>query len=344
MFNNVTISDMERKTFPQWTALDEDLAETDPDLAETVLRSRLDFARGDLSRTAYWHDPEEVDVFEDMQYVDDGTRAHRLDLYLPHDSAVRGGKTTPVYIDIHGGGFVYGYKELNRNFCTNLAKLGFAVFSVNYRPAPKTDFLGQLEDVAAAFRWIREHRNEYPISQNNVFLTGDSAGGTLALYMTAIERSGKFADAIGVGQSGLTVAGSALVSPLTDLAPYLALCEPGTRKTIEESKETSIVEHIAPTFFAKLHAKKTELTDLATMAEEVDFPPILINTSSDDFIHVESLKLATALVAAGRDVELHDWHTRKGQTLGHVFPVCMSWLDESRETLRMIRDFAYERI
>lgn len=91
---------------------------------------------------------------------------------------------------------------------------------------------------------------------------------------------------------------------MLDLSPYLALCEPGTRKTIEESKETSIVEHIAPTFFAKLHAKKTELTNLATMAEEVEFPPILINTSSDDFIHVESLKLATALVAAGRDVEL----------------------------------------
>lgn len=344
MLNNIVITDEERKLFLSWTALDEDLAEVEPDLAEAVLRSRLDFARGDLSRTDYWHDPEGIDVFEDVPYVDDGTRAHRLDLYLPHDSVVRGGKTTPVYIDIYGGGFVYAYKELNRNFCTNLAKLGFAVFSVNYRPAPETDFLGQLEDVAAAFRWIRIHRHEYPIDQNNVFLTGDSAGGTLALYMTAIERSGKFAKAMGVGQSGLTVAGSAFVSPLADLTPYLALCEPGTRKTIEESKETSIVEHIAPTFFAKLHAKKTELTNLATMAEEVEFPPILINTSSDDFIHVESLKLATALVAAGHDVELHDWYTHKGQSLGHVFPVCMSWLDESRETLRMIHDFAYARI
>ena len=218
------------------------------------------------------------------------------------------------------------------------------MFSVNYRPAPETDFLGQLEDLAVAFRWIRTHRNEYPIDQNNVFLTGDSAGGTLALYMTAIERSGRFADAIGISRSGITIAGSALVSPLADLAPYLALCEPGARKAIEESKETSIVDHIAPTFFAKLHAKKTELTDLMTMAKEVEFPPILINTSSDDFIHVESLKLATALVAAGHDVELRDWHTRKGQSLGHVFPVCMSWLDESKETLRMIRDFSYARI
>ena len=66
MLNNIVITDEERKLFLSWTALDEDLAEVEPDLAEAVLRSRLDFARGDLSRTDYWHDPEGIDVFEDV--------------------------------------------------------------------------------------------------------------------------------------------------------------------------------------------------------------------------------------------------------------------------------------
>lgn len=186
MFKDIEITDEERRVFPRWTALDEDLADTDSGLAEQVLKSRLEFARGDLPRTDYWHDPEGIDVIADIQYADDGSRAHRLDLYLPHDSVVRGGRTTPVYIDIHGGGFVYGYKDLNRNFCTNLAAQGFAVFSISYRPAPETDFLGQLDDVSAAFRWIGTHRGNYPIDQNQVFLTGDSAGGTLALYMLSL--------------------------------------------------------------------------------------------------------------------------------------------------------------
>lgn len=108
MFEKVLITDEERQMFPKWTVLDEDLADVDPVLAEQVLESRLEFFRGDISRTDYWHDPEGIDVIADIQYVDDGTRAHRLDLYLPHDSVVRGSKTTPVYIDIHGGGFVYG--------------------------------------------------------------------------------------------------------------------------------------------------------------------------------------------------------------------------------------------
>ena len=46
----------------------------------------------------------------------------------------------PVYIDVHGGGFVYGYKELNRNFCIALARRGFAVISISYRVLPTSRF------------------------------------------------------------------------------------------------------------------------------------------------------------------------------------------------------------
>lgn len=116
---------------------------------------------------------------------------------------------------------------------------------------------------------------------------------------------------------GLPVAGSAFISPLTDLTPYLALHEPDMQKTVEELNQAPIVDSIVLMLFTKLHDKKAELTDLKSMAEEVDFPPILINTSNDDF-QVESLKLVTALVMANHDVELHNLHTSKGQTLGHV--------------------------
>ena len=99
-------------------------------------------------------------------------------------------KVTPVYVDIHGGGFCYGYKELNRNFNTHLAAQGFAVVSLNYRPAPQTDLKGQLADVQAALRWLKAHLADYPVDPNAVFITGDSAGGALALLTLAIENSG----------------------------------------------------------------------------------------------------------------------------------------------------------
>lgn len=120
------------------------------------------------------------------------------------------------------------------------------MFSISYRPAPETDFLGQLEDTAAAFRWIREHRDDYPVAQDQVFLTGDSAGGTLALYMTAVERSSEFAEKIGIGQSGLSVAGSALISPLTDLTSYLALCGFDAKCEFGDARLVPIIDCITP--------------------------------------------------------------------------------------------------
>lgn len=128
-----------------WTAIAEDLHTDEPGKQERTaaacLRFRKECAMFDYARALQWHDPQDVSVHADIPYLPDGgyrdgeVRGHLLDAYIPRDAIVRGGNTLPVYIDIHGGGFTYGYKELNRNFNTHLADLGFGVFSLNYRPA-----------------------------------------------------------------------------------------------------------------------------------------------------------------------------------------------------------------
>lgn len=142
-----------------WTAIAEDLHTDEPGKQERTaaacLRFRKECAMFDYARALQWHDPQDVSVHADIPYLPDGgyrdgeVRGHLLDAYIPRDAIVRGGNTLPVYIDIHGGGFTYGYKELNRNFNTHLADLGFGVFSLNYRPAPQTDLVGQLHDIQA---------------------------------------------------------------------------------------------------------------------------------------------------------------------------------------------------
>lgn len=165
-------------------------------MAAAILTSRCQTVYYDHPRIERWHDPEGVDAIEDIPYLPDGgydtaagqVRGHLLDIYLPHEAAVRMSKVTPVYVDIHGGGFCYGYKELNRNFNTHLAAQGFAVVSLNYRPAPQTDLKGQLADIQAALCWLKAHLDDYPVDPNAVFVTGDSAGGALALLTLAIEN------------------------------------------------------------------------------------------------------------------------------------------------------------
>ena len=129
-YDERTLKDAER-----WTEIDGDLDGVDPSVAAAILTSRCETIRYDHPRTERWCDPEDVDVITDIPYLPDGgydaaagqVRGHLLDIYLPHEAAVRMSNVTPVYVDIHGGGFCYGYKELNRNFNTHLAQQGFAV-------------------------------------------------------------------------------------------------------------------------------------------------------------------------------------------------------------------------
>lgn len=125
----------------RWTETTGDLEGVPENLLPGILGMRFGAIAIDTPRSERWSTPEDIDVIADLAYLPDGgydtaagaCRGHLLDLYLPHDAVLRGGHTLPVYIDIHGGGFTYGYKELNRNFNVHLAKQGFAVFSLNYR-------------------------------------------------------------------------------------------------------------------------------------------------------------------------------------------------------------------
>lgn len=248
---------------------------------------------------------------------------------------------TPVYVDIHGGGFCYGYKELNRNFNTHLAQQGFAVVSLNYRPAPQTDLKGQLADVQAALRWLKAHLADYPVDPNAVFITGDSAGGALALLTLAIENSGRAAEAFGIGQaSGIGFKGGALVCGVYSLAsPELA----AGRGVAYGTERKNLESTLGPGFFAGLDAADPDFLTAPDIVENVDLPPLFLLTSADDFIQAETLALATALARKGTDFELHDWKPARHDSLGHVFPVCMTWREESLRTLADIRRFSYDR-
>ena len=304
----------------RWTETTGDLEGVPENLLPGILGMRLGAIAIDTPRSERWSTPEDIDVIADLAYLPDGgydtaagaCRGHLLDLYLPHDAVLRGGHTLPVYIDIHGGGFTYGYKELNRNFNVHLAEQGFAVFSLNYRPAPQTDLRGQLADIQAALRWIAAHMADYPVNPNAVFLTGDSAGGALTLLTLAIENNAEAAAAFGVDKpSGIRFAGA---------APVLGV-----------------------DFFAGLEAADPKFLTAEGLAFNVDLPPLLIITCGDDFLEADNLALAAALSRKGADFELFDPKPRRHETLGHVFVIGMPWLEESRECLDRIRRFSYER-
>lgn len=335
----------------RWTETTGDLEGVPENLLPGILGMRFGAIAIDTPRSERWSTPEDIDVIADLAYLPDGgydtaagaCRGHLLDLYLPHDAVLRGGHTLPVYIDIHGGGFTYGYKELNRNFNVHLAEQGFAVFSLNYRPAPQTDLRGQLADIQAALRWIAAHMADYPVNPNEVFLTGDSAGGALTLLTLAIENNAEAAAAFGVDKpSGIRFAGAA---PVCGAYSSASLETMGRKLTVgyDPNRRIGLEQMLGVDFFAGLEAADPKFLTAEGLAFNVDLPPLLIITCGDDFLEADNLALAAALSRKGADFELFDPKPRRHETLGHVFVIGMPWLEESRECLDRIRRFSYER-
>ncbi len=87
----------------------------------------------------------------------------------------------PIFMYIHGGGWVVGDKrEQGLPILHHLARNGWVCFTVNYRLSPIAGWPDQLVDVKFALAWIRAHAHEYGGDPSFVAVAGGSAGGHLA--------------------------------------------------------------------------------------------------------------------------------------------------------------------
>jgi acetyl esterase/lipase len=110
-------------------------------------------------------------VKRDLPYVPDATDQQTLDIYAP-----AGAKAAPVVIFVHGGEWTKGDKSEVRFKPKFLNEEGLIFVSVNYRLSGKAKHPAQVEDVAAAVRWVRDHVAEYGGDPQKLVLMGHSAG------------------------------------------------------------------------------------------------------------------------------------------------------------------------
>ncbi|WP_030442128.1 alpha/beta hydrolase [Actinoplanes subtropicus] len=120
-----------------------------------------------------------ISVHRDVVYARrNGFRPLALDLYVP-----TGATTLCVYL--HGGGWRVGSRREGPGpaaswFFAEVASLGLAVASVEYRLSGEALFPAQLDDVQAALRFLGESRQAYRIESDRLVCWGTSAGGQLA--------------------------------------------------------------------------------------------------------------------------------------------------------------------
>ncbi len=103
---------------------------------------------------------------------------HRLDVHAAGEPA---GDLAPVFMFVHGGGFVAGDKHRPDSPAYDLVgawavRHGWVGVNMTYRYAPDVTWPAGAEDVAAAVGWIRENISGYGGDRDRIVVAGNSAG------------------------------------------------------------------------------------------------------------------------------------------------------------------------
>lgn len=259
-------------------------------------------AKNDAKRIASQTEPEGLVKILDIPYIDDGEKPHLLDIYYPEGITEK----FPVIIDIHGGGWMYGYKEINKNFCLKLAQKGFLVASINYRLAGDVLFDDQIRDIFAALKWLSKNLENYPADLDNVFLAGDSAGGHFACVTTAVNLNEDLQEDFGVSYCGFDFNAVAAICPAVDLL------------------SPNLIMNINVPLLLGDKPKKSPYRKYLDVSKIIlkDFPPFYINTATNDFLKKQCYKLKALLDKHGIEYFFHDFKEKEnGKYLTHVFNV-----------------------
>ncbi len=116
-------------------------------------------------------------VAADITYLRAGGVDLKLDVYQPRTA--EGPNPTLVYF--HGGGWTNGSKEGSALTFLPYLEQGWTVVNVAYRLADVAPAPAAVEDCRCALRWIYRNNEQYGIDTSQIVVTGNSAGGHLAL-------------------------------------------------------------------------------------------------------------------------------------------------------------------
>lgn len=272
-------------------------------MSETSKQMRAEWSVNDAKRDAGLTTPETVERFDDLLYGPDAVW-NRLDVYRPKKER---GNRLPVIVSIHGGGWVYGDKELYQFYCMSLAERGFAVVNFTYRLAPESKFPAQLEDANLVMRWVHENSETYLFDLDNIFMVGDSAGAHLLGLYTAVCTCPEYA------------ARYEFKAPEGFVPRALGLnCgayEPLSGDAHEgEGMNRDLMGDLLPEKGSERERRLVNVTEHVNGS----WPPVYLMTAVGDFCLDQAPKLKEKLVEAGVPCEYHVYGDRE-HPLYHVF-------------------------
>ena len=259
----------------------------------------LGASRNDKKRDDAIPLPEGVTECRNISYGPFG-KWSLLDVYTPQGTT----EVLPTIVSIHGGGYVYGTKEIYRRYGMDMARRGFAFVNFNYRLAPKWKFPTPLHDTNAVMDWICKNAARYHLDPQRIILVGDSAGAQLASQYAAIATNPAYAVHFDMKVPRIHIRALGLNCGMYDPVAFCGKRATGLAR-----------DYMGP---------KPDLSDPRLRVLESitgQYPPAFITTACQDFLRANAQPMWEYLTAKGIPAAWKCYGSEADATVGHVFHV-----------------------
>jgi len=226
-----------------------------------------------------------------------------LDVYYPDGTT----DALPTIISIHGGGYVYGTKEIYRRYGMDMARRGFAFVNFNYRLAPQWHFPTPLWDTNAVMQWVCKNAARYHLDPSRIILVGDSAGAQLASQYAAIAADPEYASVFHIQVPEITICALGLNCGMYDLHSFVG------------GKLTGIARDYLGRNFDLSDPRLQVLKSVGS-----NYPPAHITTAHHDFMRRHAKPMYDLLTEKGIRCRLDCYGSKDDKAVGHVFHVTIT--------------------
>lgn len=264
----------------------------------TSFMFRINATHTDRKRDSIIPFPSGIAQINDISYGPHG-KSNLLDVYYPEKA-----DCCPVIINIHGGGFVYGDKELYKRYSMDLARRGFTVININYRLAPRWKFPAPLEDINNVLHWLSREHDRHHADIDHIFMVGDSAGAQLASQYAAMLSNPDYMALFGLKHPSIRISAVGLNCGLYDIKMVATSQRKGLeldylgRKIQNDDPRLAVMDAITPSY-----------------------PPAHITTACHDFLRPMAQPMYDHLTAKGIPCRLDLYGSEEDQSIGHVFHI-----------------------
>jgi epsilon-lactone hydrolase len=226
-------------------------------------------------------------------------------------------------LHLHGGWFNFGTARAFRHFVGQIVgRAKTSAFIPEYRLAPENPFPAATDDVWACYRGLLQQ------AHHRIALTGDSAGGNLALGLASriVATSPE--------PTSLLV-GVAVFSPVTDLA--LSGDTYRTRAEADPFFTRSQVARLVHSYLGQ--AEPDDALASPLYGTLVGLPPLCIQVGDDEVLLDDSLLFLKRAVSAGVSARLDVW-----MGMPHGFVINAGRLRAAGLALEVVSDFLADKL